>query len=107
LTPLIATSKSLSTYALLFLSIKITFQLFAIVMSLWHTCLFSFTIHPNLDTSLSRILDLRYKSDQSRQRFVMHLSSELQIASILAVLCHALQLAFQIIPISTALCHAP
>src|SRR5699024_12682831 len=44
---------------------------------------------------------------QSRERFVMHLSSELQIASILAVLCHALQLAFQITPILAALCHAP
>lgn len=69
--------------------------------------LFKFTFQRNQAASLSRIRYLRYKSRQSRQRFVMHLSSELQIASILAVLCHALQLAFQITPISTALCHAP
>src|SRR5699024_12520789 len=49
---------------------------------------------------------LRYKSHQSRECFVMHLSSALQIGPILAAFCHALQLALQITPISTVLCHA-
>src|SRR5699024_11372367 len=41
---------------------------------------------------------LRYKSHQSRECFVMHLSSALQIGPILSAFCHALQLALQITP---------
>src|SRR5699024_12446650 len=75
-------------------------------MSKQNNWLFKFTFQRNQAASLSRIRYLRYKSRQSRQRFVMHLSSALQIASILAVLCHALQLALQITPILAVLCRA-
>src|SRR5699024_10102473 len=81
------------------------------------------TNHANLDSALSCILalsykshqswqyfvmhcSLRYKSHQSWQCFVMHLSSALQIGPILAVFCHALQLALQITPLPTALCYS-
>ena len=55
--------------------------------------LFKFTFQRNQAASLSRIRYLRYKSRQSRQHFVIHLSSALQIGPILAAPCHALQLA--------------